>query len=255
MQALLDALKNADQKQKPILEKALNVVKRDLRLQKATDQIIESREYDDDTIKFTKVPTYEENPEIFKLDSTTFKVLMLMQSVASQSGFVRLSQSTIHDITGFGRPKIQAAIEALIKCNYISVVIKPPKGTKQAPTYLLDRRLFRNGHEATSGQIKLFEQLKDNTSRERKELEEKTPYYKRTKLETDYKGSTIEVATLEKREKPSPYESDKANTQGTAIKTKTNHTTVHHDLSRDIDQINRAIENIADEIDSAFTTH
>lgn len=209
VQALLDAIRFANEEERPTLEEALKVVNKNATLRKSADQVFQAHEYADEAIEYTKVATYTKDPGIFELTSDAFKILMLFNSVASQKGYIRLSVSTIYDITHIRRNNIIVSIKELIEHQYIAAVTDPPKGSKIPPVYLLDRRYLRNGHEPSQSDIELFTGLSAQIKSKNhiSLLDNKDTYYEKeiitTKI-TDRTGKeyTIKAGSLGKRERP-----------------------------------------------------
>lgn len=258
VQMMLDCIaKSQSDEDAKVFQAALDLLNNKPKIRVGADQLFASHLYNDDNMVYYKAPMYDLAPEVFRLSDEAFKILHLLASTACQNGQVRLSLQTIVDTTGINRKKAVSALRELNKYQYIAFEIKPPKGSKESPTRLIDKRLFRNGKDPNSKEIEHFDEKKDKTTKGRVGLEEITPNYVRTTITTrNLDGRPLKVGSLEQREKPLPDKAASAgNHQKSAANKTCNHTNTYGNKKSTVpeeitpDEINQAMNNFASEMD------
>lgn len=253
VQMMLDCIsKSQSDEDRKVFQAALNLLNKKPKIRVAADQLFASHLYNENNIVYYKAPMYDLAPEVFRLSDEAFKILHLLASTACQNGQVRLSLQTIVDITGINRKKAIRALQELTKYQYIAYEIKPPQGSKESPTRLIDKRLFRNGKDPNDKEIEHFEKKKDKTTKGRVGLKEIAPSYVKVTITTRNDGRPLKVGSLEQREKPLL---DKAvftdNHQKSAANKTCNHTNTQENKKSTAtpEEINQAINDFAAEID------
>ena len=238
IQAIIDAIDVArdvhDNDAATKLQAALSALQRNKRLTHNADAKYNTHRYPDRSITYTKVATYDQCPARFDLSRDAQSLLSWMGAVASQDGLVRVSQSDMASILRISnRQQLRRAINELIQDQYIVVYDQPPKGSHQATTYMIDRRIIRSGKDPNDNDIDNYVAL---TANHKDKLHTTAAYQQAIITQKCSDGKIIRIGTVvpvDKAKEPASAPT-KADTSPRIPKPRVNDTMVLDKLSTNI---------------------